>query len=105
MKKGTRLNPLDHVSFPKNFFFDARDKAQLDYARVLIKTYDDRVKPILTGGNILEASKALDARMYFDQGGYLTGKFGIRQIPAMVSQKGKRLRIDEMPIPEKNTKD
>jgi conjugal transfer pilus assembly protein TraW len=106
VQKGTRLNPLDHVSWPQNFlFFDGRDKDQVSYAKVLFKQYQSRIKPILVGGNVLEMSKALDARMYFDQGGYLTGRFGIRQVPAMVSQEGKKLRIDEMLVPETKTKD
>jgi len=102
--KGTRLNPLEYVSWPQNFlFFDGRDPEQVIFAKKLLGIYKGKLKPILIGGNVLETSKALDARMYFDQGGYLVGRFGIRQVPAMVSQEQgeKRLRIDEMLVPSK----
>jgi conjugal transfer pilus assembly protein TraW len=101
VQKGTRLNPLDHVSWPQNFlFFDGRDRDQVSYARALFEQYQGRVKPILVGGNVLEMSRTLNTRMYFDQGGFLVGRFGIRQVPAIVSQEGKKLRIDEMLAPE-----
>ena len=38
--------------------------------------------------------------VYYDQHGLLTAKFGIRQVPALVSQEGMRLRIDELEIPQ-----
>ena len=40
--------------------------------------------------------KAWQVSVYFDQQGALTSKFGITQVPAMVSQEGLRLRIDEL---------
>ncbi len=37
--------------------------------------------------------------VYYDQQGTLTRRFGIRQVPALVSQEGSRLRIDEVVLP------
>jgi conjugal transfer pilus assembly protein TraW len=37
--------------------------------------------------------------VYFDQQGSLIRRFGIRQVPALVSQEGLRLRIDEVALP------
>ena len=34
--------------------------------------------------------------VYFDQHGQLVERLGIRHLPALVSQDGKRLRIDEI---------
>jgi conjugal transfer pilus assembly protein TraW len=34
--------------------------------------------------------------VYYDQQGVLTRRLGIQQVPALVSQEGLRLRIDEM---------
>ena len=34
--------------------------------------------------------------VYFDQGGKLIKRFSIAQVPAIVRQEGKRLRIDEL---------
>ena len=97
---GTRRNPLDVVSFSKRLlFFDARDRRQVAEARELIDRYDGQVKPILTGGSYLELMKAWRSPVYFDQQGTLTRRFGIRQVPALVSQEGSRLRIDEVALP------
>ena len=42
--------------------------------------------------------KAWRIPVYYDQAGTLTRRFGIRQVPALVSQDGLRLRIDELEI-------
>jgi conjugal transfer pilus assembly protein TraW len=34
--------------------------------------------------------------VYYDQQGQLVEKLGIRHVPALVSQEGRRLRIDEI---------
>lgn len=97
---GLRKNPLDVVSLSKQLlFFDARDSRQVTRARELIARYDGKVKPILTGGSYLDLMKAWRVPVYFDQQGSLTRRFGIRQVPALVSQEGLRLRIDEVALP------
>lgn len=96
---GTRANPLDIVSLPRRLlFFDARDPRQIAQARRLIAQYDGRVKPILTGGSYLDLMKSWQLPVYYDQLGMLTQRLGIRQVPALVSQEGKRLRIDELEV-------
>ena len=97
---GTRKNPLDVVSLSKHLlFFDARDRRQVMRARELIARYEGKVKPILTGGSYLDLMKAWRVSVYFDQQGTLTQRLGIRQVPALVSQEGTRLRIDEIVLP------
>ena len=97
---GTRKNPLDVVSLSKHLlFFDARDPRQVARARELLTRYGGKLKPILTGGSYLDLMKAWRVAVYFDQQGTLTRHFGIRQVPAIVSQEGQRLRIDEMVLP------
>jgi conjugal transfer pilus assembly protein TraW len=97
---GTRKNPLEVVSLSKRLlFFDARDRRQVAQARELIARYDGKVKPILTGGSYLELMKAWRVPVYYDQQGTLTRRFGIGQVPALVSQEGLRLRIDEVVLP------
>jgi conjugal transfer pilus assembly protein TraW len=97
---GTRKNPLEVVSLSKQLlFFDARDPRQVARARALMTRYEGRLKPILTGGSYLELMQAWRVAVYFDQQGTLTQRFGIRQVPALVSQEGLRLRIDEMLLP------
>ena len=97
---GTRKNPLEVVSLSRHLlFFDARDPRQVKYARELSGRYAGRVKPILTGGSYLDLMKAWRVPVYYDQSGTLTRRFGIRQVPALVSQDGLRLRIDELGLP------
>lgn len=96
---GTRANPLDIVALPRRLlFFDARDPHQVAQARRLIIQYDGHVKPILTGGSYLDLMQAWQLPVYYDQLGLLTKRLGIRQVPALVSQEGKRLRIDELEV-------
>ena len=97
---GTRRNPLDVVSLSRRLlFFDARDRRQLARARELIARYEGQVKPILTGGSYLELMQAWRVPVYYDQQGTLTRRLGIEQVPALVSQDGPRLRIDELALP------
>jgi conjugal transfer pilus assembly protein TraW len=106
VRKGTKVNPLEYVGLRKNFlFFDGRDVEQVAFAKYLISHYKGGVKPILTAGNIPNVSRALNTRMYYDQGGFLVNRFGIRQVPAIVSQEqgAKVLRVDELLVPERFT--
>ena len=56
------------------------------------------MKIILVKGNILDLMKDNKTRLYFDQGGVLTGKFGIKQVPAIVLQDELKLLIREMRV-------
>ena len=94
---GTRVNPLDTVSLSKQLLFiDARDAAQVGRAKALIDERGGKVKIILTGGSYLELMRRWKLPVFFDQQGQLTDKLGIRHVPALVTQEGKRLRIDEL---------
>lgn len=96
---GTRKNPLEVVSLSKHLlFFDARDPGQVARARELIEHYQGKVKPILVGGSYLDLMKRWNKPVFYDQEGTLVRKFGIAAVPAIVSQEGQRLRIDEVPV-------
>jgi conjugal transfer pilus assembly protein TraW len=96
---GTRKNPLEVVSLSKHLlFFDARDTGQVARARELIEHYQGKVKPILVGGSYLDLMKRWNKPVFYDQDGTLVRKFGIAAVPAIVSQEGQRLRIDEVPL-------
>lgn len=96
---GTVVNPLEHVTLSRRLlFFDGRDAEQVDWARSLHVSASGRVKPILTRGSPVELIKAWGTWVYFDQRGYLVERFGIEALPAIVSQDGTRLRVEEMAI-------
>ena len=94
---GTRVNPLDTVSLSRPLLFlDARDNAQLERAQGLLREHKGQLKLILTGGSYLELMRRWKLSVFYDQQGHLTSQLGIRHVPALVSQDGKRLRIDEL---------
>jgi len=94
---GTKVNPLDTVSLSKALLFiDARDAAQVGRARRVLQERGGKVKLILTGGSYLELMHRLKRPVFFDQRGQLTARLGIRHVPALVTQEGRRLRIDEI---------
>jgi conjugal transfer pilus assembly protein TraW len=96
-KAGTKVNPLEFVSMSRWLvFFDARDKRQVALAESLGKRYDWNIKPILVAGAPLDLGRAWKRQVYFDQGGYLVSRLGIQNVPALVTQDGAMLRIQEL---------
>ena len=93
---GTRVNPLDSVGLRADLLFlDGDDPDQLTWAL----KQDANAKLILVKGAPLELMKARQRRFYFDQGGKLTERFGIRSVPARVRQQGRLLEISEIALP------
>src|SRR3546814_4322186 len=78
-------------------FLDGDDPDQLTWAL----KQDANAKLILVKGAPLELMKARQRRFYFDQGGKLTERFGIRSVPARVRQQGRVLEISEIALPPK----
>jgi conjugal transfer pilus assembly protein TraW len=77
-------------------FFDGREAAQRAQARELVARHRGRVKPILVAGPVVALSREWGERLYFDQGGVLVRWLGIRQVPALVAQAGRVLRVEEL---------
>lgn len=99
VKKGTIVNPLSQASLDQDLlFFDATDIEQLAWAESLSSSS----KWILVKGQPMQLEEDLNRPIYFDQGGILTKKFGINQIPAHVSQEGMKLKIEFIPVGEKD---
>ncbi len=96
---GTRVNPLDYTPFgQKLIFIDGRIPEQIEWAKA--QSTDDRDKIVFVGGSPFRAMKTHSRRFYFDQGGSLTGKFGIRATPALVQREGDALRVSEIVVPQ-----
>ena len=96
---GTRINPLDYVGLSRPLiFFDARDREQSKVALALRQRHQGRAHLILTGGSFIDFMKRHDLRVYYDQQGLLVRRLGIRQVPALVTQEGRMLRIDELKV-------
>lgn len=96
---GYKVNPFDYENLTKVLlFFDGRDEKQVEYARALIENSEKEIKPILVGGKPFDLMRKWKRIVFYDQGGVLSRKLHIEKVPAIVSQEGKRLRIDEIKI-------
>lgn len=95
---GTSINVLKKMPFyhPRLYFFNADDKAQLAFVQSVNIT--SNTKLILVAGNVVEAQKALNQKVYFDQEGKLCQTFGIKHVPAYVHRQGNALIVDEIKI-------
>jgi conjugal transfer pilus assembly protein TraW len=94
---GIRVNPLDYAPLTqKLLFFDQRDRSQVAFARRFLAEATARVKLILVGGEPLKLMRQWKREVFYDQGGVLSRKFRLQQVPALISQDGNRLRVDEI---------
>ena len=98
---GTRVNGLESRPnyAPCWLFFNADDEAQLLWAKNQ-KTNCEIPKLILTGGAVRDAERALNAVIYFDQGGRLSSRFQLQAVPAIITRDGNRLVVTEYVIKE-----
>lgn len=101
--QGHRHNPLDSTFLETNLvFIDGDDKHQVQWAQRFLSSAEKPSKIILVNGEPLELMKKYKVRYYFDQQNALTSKFGITQVPALVSQKGNKLLIEEILLGDGN---
>ncbi|WP_217550247.1 type-F conjugative transfer system protein TraW [Pantoea sp. GbtcB22] len=102
--KGEKVNPFDVIPvFDETLYFiDADDDRQIAWMKQQVPhTTSSRV--ILVNGNVRDGAQALSSRVYFDQTGSITKKFGITQVPAEVKQAPgqKRFLITEFGLPDR----
>ena len=106
-KAGTRVNPLEHMDLNRRLFFiDSREATQVEWLQEQLNNplpeqkepVEDRI--ILVGGSVFKLKEILgqkhEDKVYFDQSGELTTRFGIKHSPAIASQEGLKIRIDEI---------
>jgi len=92
-KKGERYNPLTAVTLIEPLcFFDGSKKEHLLWAE------SQKGKWVLTAGSPYEIEEQKNIPVYFDQGGELVNKLGINAIPALVTQNGSLLQIEEISL-------
>lgn len=84
----------------KLVFIDGTDIDQIKWfiKQVGEGNFKEEDKLILVNGRPLELGDELQRPVYFDQAGVLTSHFKIEQVPAIVEQEGKLLRIREICI-------
>jgi len=92
--KGTTLNPLTVVSWRHPMvFIDGSDQEQVTWAVSQVKGGG---KVVLVKGSPIKLFRETGQRFYFDQGGKITQRFQIKQIPARITQDGKKLLVEEV---------
>ncbi len=98
LKSGSRFNPLEKVRLKSALiFFDGDDRDQVTWAQAQNKALVGQVWLILVNGSLQTVSSQFPhQKVYFDQGGRLTQRLQITQVPAVVSQVGDQLEINEV---------
>ncbi len=100
---GTVVNPLEFTKLNDALLFiDGDDYFQVNFALEQYKTKNEKLKIILVKGSLLKLQRKEKIWIYFDQGGILTTKLGIKEIPALVEQDGVRLKISIIPTEAKS---
>ena len=100
--KGAIINPLDTVPWGAPLLFlDGDDPEQVSWA----ETQDSLAKWVLVKGSPVDMEEQRKCPVYFDQAGILVKRFEIQQIPCRVSQKDKKLFVEELiPLKKEQTK-
>ena len=97
---GTRVNPLERVALVRDLMFvDGRRPAEIAWAL----SHDRPAKIVLLAGRPLELMRRHLRSFFFDQGGRLAARFGLRFTPSLVEQAGTRLRITEVPVGDRES--
>ena len=95
---GTPVDPLAyHIMNDTLCFIDADDPEQIEWLTTHCPV-SPTSKAILINGDYPATAQALGRRLYFDQRGYLVGRFSIEAVPAIVRQKNKVLHVQQFPI-------
>lgn len=94
-KAGTRVNPLDHVrlSRPLLLVDGTRD---VEVAWALRRPGPATL--VLVAGRPLALARAHRRPVFFDQGGAIARRLGIRATPSVVTQEGAWLRVTEVAL-------
>lgn len=95
LPRGAHANPFDQLALSKRvLFFDGRDPEQVAWA-ARERTQGPALL-VLIGGSPIELERRWNSPVYFDQSGAMVRQLGIAQVPARITQDGKRLRIEEV---------
>ena len=96
---GTRVNPLDRMTLVRDLLFvDGRREAEIAWALAREEESGRPAKIVLLAGRPLELMRRHRRPFFFDQGGRLAARFGLRLTPVLIAQDGAQLRITEFPV-------
>ena len=96
---GTRVNPLERITLARDLLFvDGRREAEIAWALSHETESGRPAKIVLLAGRPLDLMRQHRRPFFFDQGGRLAARFGLRFTPSLVEQAGSQLRITEVPV-------
>ena len=96
---GARVNSLGGHGFSRDLLFvDGRREAEIAWALA----HEGPAKIVLLAGRPLDLAREHRRPFFFDQGGRLAARFGLRFTPALVEQAGMQLRISEIPVEDRD---
>ena len=92
---GTRIDPFAHSPLTRDLLFiDGRRPAEVAWAL----GHEGPSKIVLLAGRPLALARRHGRTFFFDQGGRLKERLGLRFTPSLVTRDGAHLRIDEIPL-------
>ena len=94
--RGTRINPLDkmHGLARDLLFIDGTRPVEVSWAL----RHERPSRIVLVDGRPLDLMRTHGRRFFFDQGGRLSQRLGLRATPSVVAAEGSLLRITEVPL-------
>lgn len=93
--RGARVNPLDVLPLTRDLLFiDGSRPVEVVWA--LRRKRPSRI--VLLAGRPLDLMRTHGRPFFFDQGGRLTRRLGLRATPSVVTAEGAVLRITEVPL-------
>ena len=99
---GTRANPLERMTLARDLLFiDGRREAEIAWALARQEETGRPAKIVLLAGRPLDLMRRHRRPFYFDTGGRLAARFGLRFTPSLVEQAGSKLRIAEIPVADR----
>ena len=97
--RGARINPLDVLPLIRDLLFiDGARPVEVSWA--LRHARPARI--VLLAGRPLDLMRTHGRRFFFDQGGRLSRRLGLRATPSVVTAEGSALRITEVPLEDED---
>ena len=97
--RGSRINPLEVQPLTRDLIFiDGARPVEVAWA--LHHARPARI--VLVAGQPLDLMRTHGRRFFFDQGGRLSRRLGLRATPSVVTAEGSVLRITEVPLEDED---
>ncbi|MDE0029366.1 MAG: type-F conjugative transfer system protein TraW [Deltaproteobacteria bacterium] len=93
--RGARVNPLDMQPLTRDLLFiDGARSVEVAWAL----RHERPSRIVLVAGRPLDLMRVHGRPFFFDQGGRLSKRLGLRATPSVVAAEGPALRITEVPL-------